>query len=376
MGIGAAADLDTPEAAVVLWNRFWEEHAIDFRPAVVRRAVRRFVEHPSALRASEVSELDTVALEDLIDAFGHVKSPDDAIRVRHVADLVAHMTDRPWTVAPGAPPEAAARIADRYKRWWLLERSTYVAYTGPRRLVATVLETRYGHWVERLVRRGTGSPGTGRTASELRARGPTTLALLLSGLFVGYPLAVLGGILAALHRRPLGSLLVSAATLALSTAGVVGIGAVLSAAGYERLFWACAATALATAAASLRHRKTLARRVFELPHLRTERAYGASALRVALRTVRLTGASVAALAASDVPGVLTSALVAEHVFGLHGIGATTVNALRSGDQAWLLTVAVAGTLSVGVAQIAADLLLSVLDPRVRSRAASRAEAIE
>jgi hypothetical protein len=143
-----------------------------------------------------------------------------------------------------------------------------------------------------------------------------------------------------------------------STAGVVGIAAVLSAARYERLFWACGATALATAAASLRHHKTLARRVFELPHVRTERAYGASALRVALRTVRLTGASVAALAASDVPSMLTSALVAEHVFGLRGIGATTVAALRSGDQAWLLTVAVAGTLTVGVAQIAADLLLS------------------
>jgi ABC-type dipeptide/oligopeptide/nickel transport system permease component len=376
MGIGAGADLDTPEAAVVLWNRFWEEHAIDFRPAVVRRAVRRFVEHPSALRASEVSELDTIALEDLVDALGAVKTAEDAIRVRHVADLLAHMTDRSWTVPPGAPLEAAARVADRYRHWWQLERSTYLAFTGPRRLVATVLETRYGRWVEGLVRRGTGSAGSGRMTSELRAGAPTTLALLFSGLFVGYPLAVLGGIVAALHRTPLRSLLLSAATLALSTAGVAGIAAVLSAAQGWKLFWACAATATATAAASVRHRKTLSRRVFELPHLRTERAYGASALRVALRAVRLTGASVAALAAADIPGVLTSALVAEHVFGLRGIGATTVEALRKGDQAWLLTVAVAGTLSVGIAQIAADLLLAALDPRVRSRAARHAEALE
>jgi peptide/nickel transport system permease protein len=342
----------------------------------VRRAVRRFVEHPSALRRSEVSELDTVALEDLIDALGSVKTADDALRVRHVADLLAHMTDRPWTVPPGTSPEAAARVADRYKNWWQLERSTYVAFTGPRRLVATILETRYGHWVEGLVRRGAGSAGGGRVKSELRARAPTTLALLFSGLFVGYPLAVLGGILAALHRKPVRSLLLSGATLALSTAGVVGIAAALWGARYETLFFACVATALATAAASVRHRKTIARRVFELPHLRTERAYGASALRVALGTARLTGASVAALAASDVPGVLTSALVAEHIFGLRGLGATTVEALRTGDQGWLLTVAVAGTLLVGVAQIAADLLLSALDPRVRSPGARHPEGLE
>jgi peptide/nickel transport system permease protein len=88
------------------------------------------------------------------------------------------------------------------------------------------------------------------------------------------------------------------------------------------------------------------------------------------------GASAAALAASDLPGVLTSAIVAEHVFGLHGIGGTTVEALRTGDQAWLLTIAVAGTITIGVAQIAADLLLFALDPRVRAESARPAEAIE
>src|SRR5262249_12435946 len=154
------------------------------------------------LHASEVSELDTVALEDLIDAFGAVRTAEDAIRVRHVADLVARMTDRSWTVPPGASPAAAARVAESYKQWWLAERSTYVAFTGPRRLLATILETRYGYWVEHLVRRGTGSLGNGRLTGAMRARGPVTLSLVLSGLLVGYPLSVLGGIIAAMRKRP------------------------------------------------------------------------------------------------------------------------------------------------------------------------------
>src|SRR5262249_10041972 len=149
--------------------------------------------HPSALRASEVSELDTVALEDLMDAFGAVRNADDVIRVRHVANLAARITDEPWTLAPGASVDAARAVADRWKQWWLGARSAYVAFTGPRRLVATVLETRYGHWLERLVRSQIGAFGTGRMATELRTRGPTTLTLVLSGMVFGYPLAALGG---------------------------------------------------------------------------------------------------------------------------------------------------------------------------------------
>jgi ABC-type dipeptide/oligopeptide/nickel transport system permease component len=55
------------------------------------------------------------------------------------------------------------------------------------------------------------------------------------------------------------------------------------------------------------------------------------------------------------------------VFSLRGIGEATVKALHAGDQTWLLTVALVGTLVVGLAQIGADILLITLDPRVRRR---------
>jgi peptide/nickel transport system permease protein len=371
MGIGSPTELESRETAVVFWSRFWEEHAIDFRPAVVRRTVRRFVEHPSALRGSEVSELDTVALEDLMDALGTVRRAEDAARVRHLADLAARMTEEPWTLPPGASVDAARAVADRWKQWWLGARSKYIAFTGPRRIAATVLETRYGHWLERLVRSQIGSLGTGRMATELRSRGPTTLALLLSGLFGGYPLAAIAGVIAAMRRRRATAVALSATAVVLTTVGVVGTAGVLAGWWDKRLAGACLAVALVTAAGSFRQRRLISRRSFELCHVRTELAFGAPPWAAALRSLRLTGALVAAVAVTDLPGLMTSSLVAEHVFALDGLGATTVRALQSGDQSWLLAVAVLGTLTVGVAQIGADLLLGALDPRIRLPGARR-----
>ncbi|HVW27890.1 MAG TPA: ABC transporter permease subunit [Polyangiaceae bacterium] len=365
MGIAVGADLENPESAVVEFSRFWEEHAIDFRPAVVKRTVRRFVEHPSALRASEVSELDTVALEDLMDSLGRVKTPDDVERVRHVTDVLSRITEQPWTVPGDASVKTAARVVERWRRFWMAEQSHYVAFTGPRRLVATVLETRYGHWLAEFFRQSGDSSRGGRTVGVLRRRAPVTLALIGAGFFAGYPLAVLFGVAAARIRRRAQSVAAGAVAVVVSTIGVAGTAAVAKHLLGGSLVWACLAVALATAAMSFRHQETSSERLAELPHLRTAIAFGAPPLRVALRTARLALAAAAALAVADLPGLFTSAFVAEHVFSLRGLGEMTVRALRNGDQAWLLTLALVGTLAVGLAQIGADLLLIALDPRVR-----------
>src|SRR5688500_15481689 len=39
MGVGSTAELESPDAAVVFWTRYWQDRAIDFRPAVMRRLV-------------------------------------------------------------------------------------------------------------------------------------------------------------------------------------------------------------------------------------------------------------------------------------------------------------------------------------------------
>jgi ABC-type dipeptide/oligopeptide/nickel transport system permease component len=192
-----------------------------------------------------------------------------------------------------------------------------------------------------------------------------TLALVGAGFFGGYPLAVLFGAAAAQSRRRVRRAALSIAAIILATIGVAGCTALARRFTGASLASACMAVAVATAALSFRHQKTLSERIGELPHLRTAVAFGAPPIRIALLTARLSFAAAAALAVADLPGLFTSALVAEHVFSLPGVGETTVRALRTGDQAWLLTVALVGTLSVGISQIGADLLLIALDPRVR-----------
>src|SRR5882672_1170744 len=92
MGIGSAPELDSPEPAVLFWTQFWEEHAIDFRSSVVRRTVRRFAEHPSLLRRADVIDLDTLALEDLVDAMRPIRTAGDVMRVRQICEAAAHVT--------------------------------------------------------------------------------------------------------------------------------------------------------------------------------------------------------------------------------------------------------------------------------------------
>jgi hypothetical protein len=38
MGIASAEEVHGSDAAILFWQRFWEDRALDFRPAVVRRA--------------------------------------------------------------------------------------------------------------------------------------------------------------------------------------------------------------------------------------------------------------------------------------------------------------------------------------------------
>jgi peptide/nickel transport system permease protein len=80
--------------------------------------------------------------------------------------------------------------------------------------------------------------------------------------------------------------------------------------------------------------------------------------------LRYAGARFVALAFSDFPGILTTAFVVERAFSLRGVGELTISAVRTGDLAWLMSLALLGTLAAGLAQIAADILLSAVDPRV------------
>lgn len=367
MGVGAASDFESPESAILFFSRYWEEHAVDFRPAVVRRAVRRFAEHPSPLRRVEVVELDTFALPDLVEAMRPVDNAADVVRARHICEVAAHVTSKDWKIPAGASVETARAVVGTWEDFWLEHRGDYMAFTGTTRLAATLRETRYGHWVERTVRGGLGTLKDGNSVRDaLRERGPTTLWLLLVALFVGYPAAAVAGTFAGLHRGNLrGRLVVMAAVGSLGATCVALASWFAGALPTGLAFFGAAATMAVSsfAFACLPFRDALVDAA-ERTWLRTDWAMGSTPWRTCLRNLRYSGTRFVALALSDFPGILTAAFVVERIFSLRGMGELTVSAVRTGDLAWLMSLALIGTLVAGVAQIASDIALSICDPRV------------
>jgi ABC-type dipeptide/oligopeptide/nickel transport system permease component len=365
MGIAVSRDLDSPEEALLFWTQFWDEHGIDFRSSVIRRTVRRFAEHPSALRRAEVIELDTVALEDLIDEMRPIKTDEDVARVRQITEAAAHVTGLPWLVPEGATTRQARAVATRWQTYWLEHQADYVALAGARRLAATLLETRYGRWAAGVGHRELGSTRDGRSVgSLLKNRGATTLLLIAAAICAGYPIGALLAILLFAFRRTPAAASVSVLAVLLSACGTLGLAAFLM--SDTGALSRARVTMIAGAAAAVAfQQRGLYLRLSERPHLRTILAFGGSPLRAVARTWKLAAPSLAASVVGDFPALVTAAFVAERAFSLHGLSEPTLEAIHSGDPAFLMALAFGSALVLGVAQIAVDLVHGLLDPRVR-----------
>jgi peptide/nickel transport system permease protein len=67
----------------------------------------------------------------------------------------------------------------------------------------------------------------------------------------------------------------------------------------------------------------------------------------------------------DVGTLLGGVVVVEQVFGLQGIGQTTVQAITQGDGQLVLGFVIIATVFVVAANLVVDMLYAALDPRVR-----------
>ncbi len=101
-------------------------------------------------------------------------------------------------------------------------------------------------------------------------------------------------------------------------------------------------------------------------HIRTARAKGLSERRVVWKHgMRSSSTSLVTVVAIDAGALIGGVVVTERVFSRPGMGTLLLAALRDGDTAvlipWMLVVGVA----VILANLFADVLYAVLDPRVR-----------
>jgi ABC-type dipeptide/oligopeptide/nickel transport system permease component len=360
---------------VLAWTRFWEEHAIDYRPSVARRAVLRLAQRSTQLRDTEVRQLDTYALDELIAQM----PPDGAAdieRTRRLAQLAADITGQVGLVLPpDAGLDQAEAVAGAWQDWWARRRSRYETYTGTERVAAMLRDTRYGGWVAQAVRRKLGLVRSGRPVWDvLREGSRVTLPLFTCGLLGAWLGAVAAGVVrsfgAQRWTRWLDLAAVAGAALpalVLALLAVRWLGAGASSLWLAGLLMLLAGAPLAVVAGSSSSAGASA------GFVRTLASLGVSRWRAGLTTVRLSSARLVVLLGAHLSNLLTLTCVVEHVLGLDGLGRATIAALREPDLNWLMAITVGAALFAGLWHVFGEWLASLLDPRWLKAASAAGE---
>lgn len=385
MGLGSEQVLHDPSSAVVFWTRFWEDRALDFTAPSLHRAIHRLTLRASDTREKDLIEIDTFALSEVLAA---MRQTDDREALRSLAALASHATGRDGTIAFDADDDMLRRTLNGWQAWWQIHRSDYVAYDGPGRIEATVLDTRYGKWIFGAVTGRLASPIDGLPVAEkLLQKTPVTLLLTLLALLLSYAIAIpLGAASAWWRGRPVDVTLAivlfgmyslptfwAAQLLAHSYAlapihGHAPAPLVLSSISdvWRRLVAPVVALMVGSLATLSRYQRAATLETSQQDYVRTAKAKGASPLRQlvvhALRNAMLPTVTLAGL---QFPTLLGGAFVVEEVFGVPGIGYETIRAVEAHDTAWLVSIALITAVVTTLALIASDLAHGLLDPRMR-----------
>jgi ABC-type dipeptide/oligopeptide/nickel transport system permease component len=368
MNVGTADELGNAESAVLFWTRFWQDRAIDFRPAVVKRAVARLAQKSTAGRREDLRQLDTFALSELVAAMGPVETVEDVKRTRRLAEAAARVTELPWVVRKDATVSEARSVVLHWRRWWREHRADYVTFDGPERLLAMVSETQYGHWAAEAAENRLGISANGQPVLDvLRERAPTTAWLLSCGLLGGFGFGIVWGLVgAARARRPIDRVSTTLAVLASALPAPVLVGLLAPpAAGGLRGAVGALVMALSTAAIVSLHQRAATRVALDQEYTRTALAFGSGPWRLACWSFRSSCVATLSLLGAHTAALVTVAFVVEHALGLGGLASVTLLAVTTRDVAWLMALALVLALVTGLVQIGADALLAALDPRFR-----------
>jgi peptide/nickel transport system permease protein len=108
--------------------------------------------------------------------------------------------------------------------------------------------------------------------------------------------------------------------------------------------------------------------VLNMDYIRTARAKGMPEREVVLRhAIRNAMLPLTTLLTFEVAGLIGGAIITEGIFGWRGMGSLSNEAIQSQDLNLLMaTFAISAFLTI-MATLVADLLYSVLDPRIRIR---------
>lgn len=256
------------------------------------------------------------------------------------------------------------------------------------------LYLQYAHWVGNLLQGNLGFDYyKGQSVnSVIAAAAPKTISLVLGAAVLWLLYGITSGVISAVRSRTLldRSFTASALFFFSMPTFVLGLSLIwifaykLSAVttffpfhGYvpltqnpgrwfEFLILPWLSLALVQAAAYTRLTRSSMLEVMGEDYIRTARSKGMPERRVIIRHgLRAALTPVVTLAGLDIGVLLGGVLLTEQVFGITGLGWTVVQAINQQDLPVIMGVVILAATFVVVANLIADLLYSVLDPRVR-----------
>lgn len=380
MGVGDSKTLRDPQESVLFWQRFWEDRELDFTGPAVRRTIARLVQRPTEERETDLVQVDTFALPELVR---EMQTTTDRPALARLMAIASHARGGlgPRIGLQSTDDEVASAV-EAWIDWWYANESDYVALGGAQKVAATFSETRYGKW---LLRVATGNFGRSQRDGELvldkiRTRSEVTISLAFLALLLAYAGGVPLGVFTAWRRGKRVDSALSTAVVVLHAVPTFVAAAALGvfATGLAgKLTLGVVALATGSFATISRQQRASMLEVLGQDFVRTARAKGAYAGRVlVVHALRNALVPIVALAGTQLPLLVGGAFVVEVVFDLEGLGWECLRAIQSRDAqvlvGTLFVVAIATTLVLAITDVAHGLL----DPRVRERLTEQQEGLQ
>lgn len=379
MRLASEAEAEDPTRAVALWTRFWDDRGVEFRSAAVRSAVQRLMRYGTESREAELKELDTFALEHVLLALQPPTDPASLQQARSLIDIAAHVTGSSDRIEPGDNLDQARAVVDRWRAFWNVYRSDFTVFTGTSRVIALMLETRYGKWALGAITHDLGLSSSGESVqSELSRRAPVTLGLLFGAIALAYAAALPLGVLTAASRGRKSDLMITSVILGLYTVPTAVLAVFIerfagpASGDGPSLILPTAVLALGLIAGPTRQLRSKLAIAIGQDFFRAVLARGSGRMHaIVTHGLRNSLLPFATLAALEPPLALGGAFVVEHAFRLHGLGEATIRAVQQRDLSWLMALSIGAAATAAVGVIVTDLSYVLIDPRLSEAVLAR-----
>lgn len=302
------------------------------------------------------------------------------------------------TVRPESSPQEWERALGHWHEWWFQNSRDYHVFKWSDRALACVTQTQYAKWLARIVTLSFGeSMRDGRpVAAKLADAFPVTASLALTALFLAYLFAIPLGVFSAVRRDTSLDRTVTVflfvlyslpefwvASMLILLFGGVGVWDVfpfygLASRGAEALtFWPrwldrfqhmvlpVFCLTYASLAVISRYQRTGMLDVIRQDFIRTARAKGLSEGTVILKhALRNSLIPVVTLLGIQIPVVLGGAIIIERIFTIPGMGSLTFEAIWYRDYPVIMGVTTVAAVLTMTSVLLADVLYSLIDPRI------------